>query len=59
MFVEVDPKYTSQTCPKCDEKLPENRDKKKQFEFKCQNENCNYEANADIVGLKHNIEFSI
>lgn len=43
----VNPKYTSQTCPKCDNIDSKNR-KKGTVEFKCVN--CEYQNNADFVG---------
>lgn len=42
----VDPKYTSQTCPKCQHISKDNR--KSQATFQCIE--CGYEANADFVG---------
>ncbi len=42
----VDPKYTSQTCPKCQYVSKDNR--KSQAKFQCIE--CGYEANADFVG---------
>ncbi|MGG6309293.1 RNA-guided endonuclease InsQ/TnpB family protein [Paenibacillus macerans] len=44
--IAVDPKYTSQTCPKCDHKNKGNRDKKKHH-FKCKE--CGYSSNDDRV----------
>lgn len=44
--VLVDPKHTSQTCPECDHKSPENR--VSQARFLCKK--CGYENNADHVG---------
>ena len=43
----VDPKYTSQTCPKCGHVESSNRDKKKHI-FKCRT--CGYTSNDDRVG---------
>ena len=42
----VDPKYTSQTCPKCDHKSKDNRTT--QAHFECVK--CGYQNNADHVG---------
>ncbi len=44
--VEVDPAYTSQTCPRCHHTDKENR--KTQAEFACVA--CGYKEHADIVG---------
>ena len=43
-LVFVNPKYTSQTCPKCGHVSPKNRTE--QAKFKCTQ--CGYEANADV-----------
>ena len=43
--VQVNPAYTSQTCPRCQYLSPRNRF---QTTFKCQR--CGYVANADYVG---------
>ena len=43
-LVFVNPKYTSQTCPKCGHVSPKNRTE--QTKFKCTQ--CGYEANADV-----------
>lgn len=51
VVVEVDPKYTSKTCSKCQHKDKENR--KTQEKFKCTS--CGYETNADYNAAK-NIE---
>jgi putative transposase len=45
-LIKVDPKFTSQTCPKCGYISKENR--LSQSEFVCQK--CSYTNNADIVG---------
>lgn len=45
--IAVDPKYTSQTCPKCGHIEKANRNKKLHT-FKCKN--CNYESNDDRIG---------
>lgn len=42
-IIEVDPKYTSQTCSKCDFK--DSHSRRTQSEFVCTS--CGYEANAD------------
>lgn len=47
MVIVVNPKYTSQTCPKCGHTEKANRDKKKHI-FKCKN--CNYQSNDDRIG---------
>ena len=47
MLIVVNPKYTSQTCPKCGHTEKANRDKKKHI-FKCKN--CNYQSNDDRIG---------
>lgn len=44
--IAVDPKYTSQTCPKCNGKAQENRDKKKHV-FHCTH--CGYASNDDRI----------
>jgi putative transposase len=44
-LIKVDPKYSSQTCPKCGHISKENR--KTQANFKCTK--CHYQANADYV----------
>ena len=44
--LEVDPKYTSQTCPRCKHRSKENRTT--QANFACVA--CGYANNADIVG---------
>lgn len=49
-IVYVNPKYTSQTCPRCKHISRNNR---KGREFRC--EVCGYELNADLVGAR-NIE---
>lgn len=48
--VYVNPKYTSQTCPRCGHISRNNR---KGREFRC--EVCGYELNADLIGAR-NIE---
>jgi putative transposase len=45
-LIKVDPKYTSQTCPKCGYISKENR--LSQSKFVCKK--CSYTNNADIVG---------
>lgn len=45
--VSVDPKYTSQTCPKCGHIKKANRNKKNHT-FCCQN--CQYRSNDDRIG---------
>jgi IS605 OrfB family transposase len=45
--IKVDPKYTSQTCPKCGHIERGNRDKHKHI-FCCKN--CGYESNDDRIG---------
>lgn len=45
--ITVDPKYTSQTCPKCGHVDKANRNKKLHT-FKCQN--CQYQSNDDRIG---------
>jgi len=45
-LIKVDPKFTSQTCPKCKHISKENR--LSQSKFVCKK--CNYTNNADIVG---------
>ncbi|WP_338056003.1 transposase [Thermanaerosceptrum fracticalcis] len=45
--IAVDPKYTSQTCPKCGHTEKANRDKKKHI-FKCKT--CSYTSNDDRIG---------
>lgn len=43
--IAVEPKYTSQTCPKCDNISKGNRETQSKFECT----NCSYTANADLV----------
>ena len=45
--IKVDPRYTSQTCPKCGHIEPGNRDKKHHL-FCCKN--CGYRSNDDRIG---------
>ena len=45
--IVVDPKYTSQQCPKCGHIEKGNRDKKSHT-FKCKN--CQYQSNDDRIG---------
>lgn len=45
--IAVDPKYTSQKCPKCGHTERSNRDKKK-HSFTCKS--CNYQSNDDRIG---------
>lgn len=45
--VTVDPRYTSQTCPKCGHTEKANRNKDKHL-FVCKN--CNYSSNDDRIG---------
>jgi IS605 OrfB family transposase len=45
--IVVEPKYTSQTCPKCGHTERANRDKKKHI-FCCKN--CRYTSNDDRIG---------
>lgn len=45
--IVVDPKYTSQTCPKCGHIDKTNRNKKTHL-FKCKN--CHYQSNDDRIG---------
>ncbi len=49
MSIAVDPKYTSQTCPKpdCGHIAKANRDKRKHL-FRCQK--CGYQSNDDRIG---------
>jgi len=47
--VQVDPAYTSQTCPECGHRERSNR--KSQSEFRCQA--CGHEAHADLVGARN------
>lgn len=47
MVVAVDPKYTSQQCPKCGHIEKANRDKRNHI-FKCKN--CSYQSNDDRIG---------
>ena len=47
MVVNVDPRYTSQTCPKCGHVSKSNRNKKNHI-FVC--ENCGYSSNDDRIG---------
>jgi IS605 OrfB family transposase len=45
--IVVDPKYTSQTCPKCGHTEKANRNKKKHI-FRCRT--CGYTSNDDRIG---------
>ena len=45
--IKVDPRYTSQTCPKCGHIDKKNRDKQKHM-FCCKN--CGYQSNDDRIG---------
>jgi transposase, IS605 OrfB family, central region len=45
--IAVDPKYTSQKCPKCGHTERSNRNKKK-HNFTCKS--CNYQSNDDRIG---------
>lgn len=47
MVITVDPRFTSQQCPKCGHIEKANRDKKKHV-FKCKN--CSYQSNDDRIG---------
>lgn len=47
MVINVDPRHTSQRCPKCGHMEPANRDKKK-HRFCCKN--CGYQSNDDRIG---------
>ncbi len=47
--VQVDPAYTSQTCPECGHCERSNR--KSQAEFRCQA--CGFEQHADVVGARN------
>ena len=47
MVIAVNPKYTSQTCPKCGHTEKDNRNKKHHI-FCCKN--CNYQSNDDRIG---------
>lgn len=48
--IYIDPKYTSQKCPKCGHTHKENRDKKTHT-FKCKG--CGYTLNDDLIGAKN------
>ncbi|MCL5015334.1 MAG: transposase [Firmicutes bacterium] len=45
--VAADPRYTSQTCPKCGHVARGNRDKRR-HRFECQQ--CHYRSNDDRIG---------
>ena len=45
--IKVNPKYTSQSCPKCGH-IDKNNRNKKLHTFKCKN--CNYQSNDDRIG---------
>ena len=47
-LIQVNPRNTSRKCPKCNYISAENR--KIQAVFRCQQNSCNYTANADYVG---------
>jgi putative transposase len=49
VFVKVDPRNTSRTCPECGHCHPDNR--KSQSKFRCQR--CHFEQHADIVGSRN------
>jgi len=50
--IEIDPKYTSQTCPDCGHVSRDNR--KTQAKFECID--CGHSANADVVGSQNNLK---
>ena len=58
IVIAVDPKYTSQTCPKCGHVERANRNKTKHI-FQCKN--CSYTSNDDRIGamnlLRKGIEY--
>lgn len=47
LVIAVNPKYTSQTCPRCGHIEKANRDKKHHIFCCC---NCNYQSNDDRIG---------
>ena len=47
IVITVNPKYTSQMCPKCGHIEKSSRDKKNHI-FKCKN--CSYQSNDDRIG---------
>ncbi|HCQ91531.1 MAG TPA: transposase [Clostridium sp.] len=47
LVIAVNPKFTSQMCPKCGHTEKSNRDKKRHI-FCCKN--CNYQSNDDRIG---------
>ena len=49
LYIEVDPKYTSQTCPACQHKAADNRTT--QSNFTCVE--CGYSENADFVAANN------
>ena len=48
VVIPVDPRGTSITCPHCQSR--DKRNRPTQAIFKCVNESCGFEANADVVG---------
>jgi transposase, IS605 orfB family len=48
VMIPVDPRGTSITCPHCQSR--DKRNRPTQAIFKCVNESCGFEANADVVG---------
>ncbi len=48
--IHVDPKYTSQRCPRCGHTEKANRDKKNHI-FSCKA--CRYTLNDDLIGAKN------
>ena len=48
VMISVDPRGTSITCPHCQSR--DKRNRPTQAIFKCVNESCGFEANADVVG---------
>jgi len=48
-LIKIDPKFTSQTCPKCGHISKNNR--KSQSKFVCKS--CGFSENADVVGAKN------
>lgn len=51
--IEVNPVFTSQTCPKCGYCDPRNRDQYNREAFACLN--CTFQGNADLDVATHNI----
>ena len=54
VMIPVDPRGTSITCPHCQSR--DKRNRPTQAIFKCVNESCGFEANADVGGRPERVE---